>query len=90
MVVCGFGIGSSMILKMKIESLLQEYNIAAEVFTADVTSVTNHQVDVILASKEIKMAIEDRVHAPILEIKNFLSTDELSKKLLTALKFEQL
>lgn len=82
MVVCGFGIGSSLILKMKIESLLRENHILAEVFTTDVTSAGTHQADITLSSQEIKVAIEDKINSPVLVIKNFLNIKELSEKLL--------
>ncbi len=85
MVVCGFGIGSSLILKMKIESLLRENHIRAEVFTTDITSAGTHQADIILSSQEIKAAIEGKISAPVLVIKNFLSLKELSEKLLPAI-----
>ena len=41
--VCGFGVGSSMILKMKVEEVLKENQVNADVFTTDVGSATSTQ-----------------------------------------------
>ena len=34
--VCGFGCGSSLFLKMKVEEVLKEHNLEAEIFCGDV------------------------------------------------------
>ena len=35
MVVCGFGLGSSMILKLKLDEVLKDGGVSATTFTAD-------------------------------------------------------
>ena len=36
--VCGFGCGSSLFLKMKVEEVLKEHNLEAEIFCGDVAT----------------------------------------------------
>ena len=50
--VCGFGCGSSLFLKMKIEEILKENKLDAEVFCGDVGTCTSTPCDVIFTSEE--------------------------------------
>lgn len=78
--VCGFGVGSSMVLKMKIEDLMKQHKIPAEVFTADVSTAASEPCDIIFTSKEIGKQIAGRVKVPMIEIENFLNLKELEEK----------
>ncbi len=71
--VCGFGVGSSMILKMKVEEVLKENQIEAEVFTTDVGSATSTPADIIFTSQELEKGIKDKVEIPVIGIKNFVN-----------------
>ncbi|MGF7060538.1 PTS sugar transporter subunit IIB [Brassicibacter mesophilus] len=84
--VCGFGVGSSMILKMKIDEVLKSNAINAEVFTADVGSATSTPCDVIFTSKELEKGISEKVKVPVIAIKNFIDKKEIEEKGLQILK----
>ena len=49
--VCGFGCGSSLMLKMNIESIAKVHQIAMEAFCGDVGSCCSNECDVIFISK---------------------------------------
>ncbi len=85
MAVCGFGIGTSLILKMKIDAVLKKHGIDADVFTADTTSAPSETADIIFTSQEISEVIASKVDTPIVIINNFLSEDELVGKAIPAI-----
>lgn len=84
--VCGFGVGSSMILKMKIEEVLKENQIKANVFTTDVGSATSTPADIIFTSKELEKGIKEKVDIPVIAIKNFINKKEIEEKGLDVVK----
>jgi PTS system ascorbate-specific IIB component len=84
--VCGFGVGSSMILKMKIEEVLKGNGIIANVFTTDVGSATSTPADIIFTSKELESGIKEKVDIPVIAIKNFINKKEIEEKGLEAVK----
>ena len=58
--VCGFGCGSSLFLKMKIEEILKENKLDAEVFCGDVGTCTSTPCDVIFTSEELAGRVQER------------------------------
>lgn len=58
--VCGNGIGSSLMLKMKIEEICEENNIKASVESADFNSAQGKKADLIVTVKELATQFEDR------------------------------
>jgi PTS system ascorbate-specific IIB component len=84
--ICGAGIGSSGILKVNAERVLQKLDIEAEVVAADVASVREVADDaqVILTSAEFVDAIGS-TFADVIVIENFFDQQELTEKLERAL-----
>lgn len=80
MTVCGFGVGSSLILKMKVDEVLNANNISAETFPQDVTTALSEQADLIFTSNEISGQLEGKVQAPLVKIDNFMDTNEIEVK----------
>lgn len=78
--VCGFGCGSSLMLKMQIESLLKKQGVEAEVFCSDVGTCCSNNCDVIFISKELAERIEDRAKVPVIVISNFMDKKEVEEK----------
>lgn len=88
--VCGFGCGSSLFLRMKIEEVLKENDIQAEVFCGDVGTCLSERCDVIFISEELVNRIAERSKVPLVPIKNFMDTEELTKKILNFIhQFEE-
>lgn len=81
--VCGFGIGSSLILKMTLDSVLEKAGIRdVDGEPHDVTSCVGTNADLILVSKELEPQINGKVNCPLIVISNFLSEQEVSEKVL--------
>ncbi|MGM9959076.1 MAG: PTS sugar transporter subunit IIB [Erysipelotrichaceae bacterium] len=83
--VCGFGCGSSLMLRMNIESIAKKHNIAIEAFCGDVGSCCANQCDVIFISKELADRIKDRVNVPVVVLNNFMDKKEVEEKTLAYL-----
>jgi PTS system ascorbate-specific IIB component len=58
--VCGNGIGSSLMLKMKLEEICAENNIQASVDSSDLNSAQGKDVDLIITIKELSYEFEGR------------------------------
>lgn len=58
--VCGNGIGSSLMLAMKIDQICKENGIDAEVESTDFNSVGSKSADLIVTIKELASQIEGR------------------------------
>lgn len=78
--VCGFGVGTSLILSMNVEKVLKEEGVEAEVEHLDVTSATGAQADLVVCSKEIAGQLENSVKAPLVVIGNFMNLEEIREK----------
>jgi len=84
--VCGFGIGSSLILKMTIDDMLKAEGLEANTYPQDVTSVGGLKADLVFTSNELYDQIKERVSAPIIIIDNFLSVEEVKEKGLSKIR----
>ncbi len=84
--ICGAGIGSSGILKVNAERVLQRLGLTASVVAADIASVGTVAADaqVILTSAEFVEAIGP-TRADVIVIENYFDTDELSRKIEAAI-----
>lgn len=78
--VCGFGIGSSLILKMTIDDMLKAEGITADTSPQDVTSVAGMRTDLLFTSNELFPQIDGKVDCPIITIDNFLDVAEVKEK----------
>jgi len=84
--ICGAGIGTSAILKINAERVLDRLGIEATVTAADLASIAAVAADaqVILTGAEFVDAIGP-TRADVIVIENYFDTDELSTKLEAAL-----
>jgi PTS system ascorbate-specific IIB component len=79
MVVCGFGLGTSLVLKMTLDDVLQKNRIDADTFCSDADTAIGQSYDLVLTSKEMREIFEEETK-PIIFIQNFLSFDEVQTK----------
>ena len=86
MTVCGFGIGSSLILKMNVDDVLEKVGIEAETFSNDVTSVGDGMADLIFTSNEIGDQIIERVSCEVIVVNNFMDKTEIEEKGIPVIK----
>lgn len=85
MTVCGFGVGTSLLLKMTVDSILEEEGIICKVEAVDMTSACGNSADLILTSKEIGEEIEGQVSGKLVYISNFMDKEEVKEKILKAI-----
>ena len=84
--ICGAGIGTSGILKVNAERVLDRLGLDADVTAADVASVDSAASDaqIILTSPELVDRI-GRTNADVIVVQNYFDLDELEQKLDEAL-----
>lgn len=80
--VCGFGCGSSLMLKMNVEAIAKKNDVKIEAFCGDVGTCCSNQCDVIFISKELSERILDRAKVPVVVINNFMDKKEVEAKCL--------
>ncbi|MBQ9425869.1 MAG: PTS sugar transporter subunit IIB [Erysipelotrichaceae bacterium] len=78
--VCGFGCGSSLMLRMAIDDILRKLDIEADTFCGDVGTCLSNPCDVIFISKELSELIMDRAQVPVIIIENFMDSAEVEEK----------
>ncbi|MBI5161618.1 MAG: PTS sugar transporter subunit IIB [Micrococcales bacterium] len=84
--ICGAGIGTSAILKVNAERALDRLGLEATVVATDIASLGAEADDaqVILTSPEF-VAVIGATTADVVVVENFFDTDELTRKLESAL-----
>ena len=88
MTVCGFGTGTSMILKMKVDEVLKKHDLLnkIEAFPCDVTSAATELCDLCFTSNELSNQLSGVVSSPLIVINNFLDENEIEEKGLEIIK----
>lgn len=79
--VCGVGQGTSLILKMNVESVLKEMGLEAKVDNTDVSSATGANADYIITSNELAQTLKNRTSTKIIIVNNFFDTNEIKTAL---------
>jgi PTS system ascorbate-specific IIB component len=82
--VCGMGFGSSLVLRMTIESVLRELGVKADVVTSDIGTAKSESADLIVTSAEFSQLLKHK-GVPILEIINYVDKQEMKQKLMEVL-----
>lgn len=80
--VCGFGCGSSLFLRIKIDKVLKEHGLTARTFCGDVGTAASADCDVIFISEELADRVAQRAKCPIVRIQNFRDDAEVAEKVL--------
>ena len=81
--VCGFGCGSSLMLRMAVDDILKKHNLTADTFTGDVGTCLSNPCDVIFISRELAERIVDRASVPVIIIENLMDSKEVEEKVLS-------
>ncbi len=81
MTVCGFGLGTSLVLRMTLDDVLLKHNIKAKTFCSDADTAVGQQFDLVLTSQELRHLFKE-TETPVVVIENFLSTNEVEEKAL--------
>ncbi|MBA4601457.1 PTS sugar transporter subunit IIB [Thermoactinomyces mirandus] len=78
--VCGLGQGTSLILRINVESVLREIGIQADVENTDVSSASSEHPDYIITNKELAKNLEGHPSKIIL-VNNYFDKDEIKNAL---------
>ncbi|PGL72595.1 PTS sugar transporter subunit IIB [Bacillus sp. AFS055030] len=79
--VCGFGVGSSMVLKMTLDKVARELGIKADVENTDISSAKAMQADVIFTSNELSAELKSSVKVPVYAVKKYMDANEVKEKM---------
>lgn len=81
--VCGLGMGSSLILKMNVESVLRNRGISASVEHMDVSSAASASADLVITNAEL---VDNLRHltCPVIVVNNYIDTREITQALADA------
>ncbi|MBS4195629.1 PTS sugar transporter subunit IIB [Lederbergia citri] len=78
--VCGLGQGTSLILRMNVETVLREMGISADVEHMDVSSASGTAADYIITSNELAQSLGG-VSAKIIVVNNYFDQGEIKAAL---------
>ncbi len=81
--VCGNGIGSSLMLKMKIEAIAKENNIAVSVEPSDSNAATGKDCDLFVTVKEFASIFKDTQRVAI--TRSYMNTKKITEDVLPVL-----
>ena len=81
--VCGNGIGSSLMLKMKNEEICAENNIEAQVESIDVKAAQGRKADLIVTVKELAEQFEDK---DVAIVRSYINKKKIKEDILERLQ----
>jgi PTS system ascorbate-specific IIB component len=79
MLVCGFGLGTSLVLKLTLDKVLKTAGLEAHTFCSDENTAKGQNFDLVFTSREMSKLFKDS-EKPVIVIDNFLSHDEVREK----------
>lgn len=79
--VCGFGLGSSMVLKMTVEKVAKSKGLDVEVETLDLSSAKGTKADAVFTSKELGDELRTTTDSPVYPIKRYMDQEEVGRAL---------
>lgn len=79
--VCGFGVGSSMVLKMSIDKVVKEMGIKASVENTDLSTAKATPADVYFTSNELLPELKKSVQSPVYPIKKYMDKAEVKQQM---------
>lgn len=83
--VCGAGVGSSMMMRLFSQQILDTVGIEAEVEASDIGSVSPNNYDILITTSDFADALRDS-SAQIVRIDNMMDKTYLREQLLQAIK----
>jgi PTS system ascorbate-specific IIB component len=83
--VCGVGSGSSLILRMYVEDILEEYGVRYKVQAGQASEGKSSKADIVMCSNEFLSVVEGAT-ARVIPITNFTDKEELRSKVGPVLK----
>ncbi|ALB46063.1 PTS sugar transporter subunit IIB [Clostridium beijerinckii] len=81
--VCGNGIGSSLMLAMKIEEICRENNIKANVESTDFNSAQGKKADLIITVKELAQQFDNR---DVAVVRSYINKKKITEDILEIIR----
>lgn len=75
--VCGFGVGSSMILAMSIQKVAKKLGVDVEVENTDISTARSVPCDAIFTSKELSQELSGNVNCPVFAVQKYMDLNEV-------------
>lgn len=75
--VCGFGCGSSMILKMSIDKAFSQLGVSCDTDIADVSTAKGVPCDAIFTSAELSDTLSAGSSVPVYAVKKYVDVNEV-------------
>lgn len=75
--VCGFGVGSSMILSMSIQKVCKKLGVEAQVENTDISSARGADCDAIFTSAELAQELSSSSNVPVYAVKKYMDLEEV-------------
>ena len=79
--VCGFGVGSSMVLKMTIDKVAKEMGIKVTVENTDLSSAKAESADAYFTSNELASELRSSVKSPVYPVKKYMDKEEVKAQM---------
>jgi PTS system ascorbate-specific IIB component len=79
--VCGFGVGSSIILKTTIVKCLKELGFEADVQHTDMAEATSYKADAVFASPAFVGDLKQVMNTPLYPVSKYADKTEVSEQL---------
>lgn len=80
--VCGFGCGSSLMLRMSIEEIAKKHGVEIEAFCGDVSTCSANTCDVIFCSVDLSDRVRQHAIVPVVAINRLMDKQEVEEKFL--------
>lgn len=80
--VCAAGVGSSLMLKFNVRTVLEQHGIATEITNVDMTTAKGAEGDIVLVTPDILHAVSGGRFRWVVVLQNIVSKKELEEKLL--------
>ena len=82
MVVCGHGLGTSLMMEMSVKSIIADFGITADVDHQDLASAKGTSADVFIATRDIADQLESAgVDGRVIALKNMIDKADMKKRL---------
>lgn len=81
--VCGLGMGSSLILRMNVETVLKKHGVEANVEHMDVSAAASAQADLVITNAELVGNLQ-HLSCPVVVVNNYIDTNEITQALVNA------
>lgn len=77
--VCGFGVGSSMILSMSLQKVANKLGVEADIENTDISNARGSDCDAIFTSAELQQELTSGVACPVYAVKKYMDLNEVEE-----------